>query len=159
VSTSLSFYNLNYYNHDCLNRFYYSLYGSTVPLQRHYSCSNSTLLSSHITLDICNLFSAALCPLPIYHFTGAESLSLDSVFDIKTLIQGVAYKIPDIEAYAQLTSVFFSVLFLVAIAAAASLFCMVFYALQPAKFEVLQLGFRLSSFGIQFTRVPGPSQY
>ncbi|KAI0312573.1 hypothetical protein OF83DRAFT_1066962 [Amylostereum chailletii] len=56
----------------------------------------------NLTIDICNLLDGALCPLPIYDFVGSESLALPDGFDI-SFIPGIAYKIPDLEAFAQLT--------------------------------------------------------
>ncbi|KAI0644756.1 TRP-domain-containing protein [Trametes meyenii] len=57
----------------------------------------------NVTLDICSLFDGALCPLPLYNFTGSDSLSLPKDFDIASQIPDIAYFIPDLEAYAQLT--------------------------------------------------------
>ncbi|KAI0358762.1 TRP-domain-containing protein [Trametes cingulata] len=57
----------------------------------------------NVTLDICSLFDGALCPLPLYNFTGSDSLSLPKDFDVASQIPDIAYFIPDLEAYAQLT--------------------------------------------------------
>ncbi|KAI0633454.1 TRP-domain-containing protein [Trametes polyzona] len=57
----------------------------------------------NVTLDICSLFDGALCPLPIYNFTGSDSLSLPKNLDVASQIPDIAYFIPDLEAYAQLT--------------------------------------------------------
>ncbi|KAI0661446.1 TRP-domain-containing protein [Cubamyces menziesii] len=57
----------------------------------------------NITLDICHLFDGALCPLPIYNFTGSDSISLPKTVDIASKLPDIAYSIPDLEAYAQLT--------------------------------------------------------
>jgi hypothetical protein len=56
----------------------------------------------NITLDICTLFNGALCPLPLYVFNGSETLSLPSSLKVSE-IPKIAYKIPDLEAFAQLT--------------------------------------------------------
>ncbi|KAI0371209.1 TRP-domain-containing protein [Pilatotrama ljubarskyi] len=57
----------------------------------------------NVTLDICSLFDGALCPLPLYNFTGSDSLSLPKDFDVASQLPDIAYFIPDLEAYAQLT--------------------------------------------------------
>ncbi|CDO76011.1 hypothetical protein BN946_scf184665.g3 [Trametes cinnabarina] len=57
----------------------------------------------NITLDICHLFGGALCPLPLYNFTGSDSISLPKSVDVASNIPNIAYSIPDLEAYAQLT--------------------------------------------------------
>ncbi|KAI0305780.1 hypothetical protein B0F90DRAFT_1815348 [Multifurca ochricompacta] len=56
----------------------------------------------NITLDICKLFNGALCPLPLYIFNGSETLQLPSSLKVSA-IPKIAYKIPDLEAFAQLT--------------------------------------------------------
>ncbi len=55
------------------------------------------------TLDICQLFNGGLCPLPLYVFNGSETLSLPSSIKVSSEIPRIAYKIPDLEAFAQLT--------------------------------------------------------
>ncbi|KAG9220794.1 hypothetical protein CCMSSC00406_0002606 [Pleurotus cornucopiae] len=55
----------------------------------------------NVTLDLCNILHGALCPLPMYNFTGADSIPLPSSLSVS--IPGIAYKMPDIEAFAQLT--------------------------------------------------------
>ncbi|KAI0062928.1 TRP-domain-containing protein [Artomyces pyxidatus] len=57
----------------------------------------------NITIDICSLFNGALCPLPLYNFSGSETLMLPSSINIASRLPGIAYKIPDLEAFAQLT--------------------------------------------------------
>lgn len=56
-------------------------------------------------IDLCSLLHGALCPLPMYNFTGADSLTLPSSLGIAQKIPAIAYKIPDLEAFAQLTLV------------------------------------------------------
>jgi Transient receptor potential (TRP) ion channel/ML-like domain len=56
----------------------------------------------NITLDICKLFNGDLCPLPLYVFNGSETLTLPSSIKVSQ-IPRIAYKIPDLEAFAQLT--------------------------------------------------------
>ena len=57
----------------------------------------------NLTLDICTLFNGALCPLPLYVFNGSETLPLPSSVKVSSDIPKIAYKIPDLEAFAQLT--------------------------------------------------------
>jgi hypothetical protein len=54
-------------------------------------------------LDVCSILNHALCPLPAYNFTGADSITLPSTVDVASHLPGIAYKIPDLEAFAQLT--------------------------------------------------------
>jgi hypothetical protein len=55
----------------------------------------------NITIDLCNLFNGALCPLPMYNFTGADTLTLPSSLAIPD-IPTIVYKIPDLEGFFQL---------------------------------------------------------
>jgi len=57
----------------------------------------------NVTLDLCGILKGALCPLPMYNFTGADSLTLPSSFGITQKIPGIALIIPDLEGFAQLT--------------------------------------------------------
>ncbi len=57
----------------------------------------------NITLDICQFFNGGLCPLPLYVFNGSETLTLPSSIKVSSEIPSIAYKIPDLEAFAQLT--------------------------------------------------------
>jgi len=57
----------------------------------------------NITLDICQLFNGGLCPLPLYVFNGSETITLPSSIKVSSQIPRIAYKIPDLEAFAQLT--------------------------------------------------------
>ncbi|KAH0827798.1 hypothetical protein J3R83DRAFT_3423 [Lanmaoa asiatica] len=57
----------------------------------------------NFTLELCSLFGGALCPLPTYNFTGSDSLPLPSSLGVTNKIPGIAFQIPDLEAYAQLT--------------------------------------------------------
>ncbi|KAF9264267.1 TRP-domain-containing protein [Marasmius fiardii PR-910] len=54
----------------------------------------------NLTLDLCKVLSGALCPLPIQEFHGQDSLTIPDSFSSR--IPAIAYKIPDLEAYAQL---------------------------------------------------------
>jgi hypothetical protein len=56
----------------------------------------------NLTLDICQFFNGGLCPLPLYVFNGSETLTLPSSIKVSQ-IPRIAYKIPDLEAFAQLT--------------------------------------------------------
>ncbi|KAL0575503.1 hypothetical protein V5O48_006458 [Marasmius crinis-equi] len=53
----------------------------------------------NLTLDLCQVLGGALCPFPIQEFSGHDSLTIPDSFSSK--IPGIAYKIPDLEAYAQ----------------------------------------------------------
>ncbi|RPD78156.1 TRP-domain-containing protein [Lentinus tigrinus ALCF2SS1-7] len=57
----------------------------------------------NVSIDICSLFGGVLCPLPLYTFNGADSIPLPDSLDIASHLPSIAYTIPDIEAYAQLT--------------------------------------------------------
>ncbi|KAF9484418.1 TRP-domain-containing protein [Pholiota conissans] len=57
----------------------------------------------NVTLDLCGIFGGALCPLPMYNFTGADSISLPAAFDVAKSVPGIAYQIPDLEGFAQLS--------------------------------------------------------
>ncbi|KAF8070229.1 hypothetical protein FPV67DRAFT_1486684 [Lyophyllum atratum] len=56
----------------------------------------------NVTLDLCNIFGGALCPLPMYNFTGSDSISLPESLGVQDRIPGIAFKIPDLEGVAQL---------------------------------------------------------
>ena len=57
----------------------------------------------NITLDLCNLLNGALCPLPMYNFTGADTLTLPPSLSIFNKVPPIAFKIPDLEGFGQLT--------------------------------------------------------
>ncbi|KAI1796523.1 TRP-domain-containing protein [Ganoderma leucocontextum] len=57
----------------------------------------------NVSIDICSLFGGALCPLPLYTFNGSDSISLPKNLNIQSHLPAIAYVIPDLEAYAQLT--------------------------------------------------------
>jgi hypothetical protein len=57
----------------------------------------------NITVDLCSLAHGALCPLPMYNFVGEDSIPLSHYVDISSYIPAIAYKIPDLEAFVQLT--------------------------------------------------------
>ena len=57
----------------------------------------------NLTVDICQLLNGALCPLPVYVFNGSETLALPSSIKALDGLPKIAYKIPDLEAFAQLT--------------------------------------------------------
>lgn len=57
----------------------------------------------NITLDICNFFGGALCPLPNYNFTGADIIPLPSSIGVSDHIPSIGFSVPDLEGYAQLT--------------------------------------------------------
>ena len=57
----------------------------------------------NLTIDLCSLLGGVLCPLPSYNFTGADSITLPSSVNVAHLLPEIAYKIPDLEAFIQLT--------------------------------------------------------
>lgn len=57
----------------------------------------------NLSIDLCGLLQGALCPLPTYNFTGADSITLPPAIDVSHFLPGIAYKIPDLEAFIQLT--------------------------------------------------------
>jgi hypothetical protein len=57
----------------------------------------------NMTIDLCNILKGVLCPLPMYNFTGADSIVLPSSLNIAQLIPNIAFRIPDLEGFAQLT--------------------------------------------------------
>lgn len=61
------------------------------------------LVPLNVSINLCDVLDGVLCPLPIYTFTGSDTITLPSSIDIASNLPGIAYKIPDLEAYAQLT--------------------------------------------------------
>ncbi|KAG1732198.1 uncharacterized protein EDB91DRAFT_1152135 [Suillus paluster] len=57
----------------------------------------------NFTIDLCSLFNGALCPLPMYNFTGSDSIPLPASLGVSGKIPSIAFQIPDLEAYAQLS--------------------------------------------------------
>ncbi|THH28651.1 hypothetical protein EUX98_g5535 [Antrodiella citrinella] len=57
----------------------------------------------NISLDLCSVLGGALCPLPTYNFTGSDSITLPPSINVASRLPGIAWIIPDIEAFAQLT--------------------------------------------------------
>jgi hypothetical protein len=57
----------------------------------------------NLTIDLCSLLDSALCPLPLYDFQGADTIPLPKSVDISSHLPAIAFKIPDIEAFAQLS--------------------------------------------------------
>ncbi|KAF9227428.1 TRP-domain-containing protein [Gyrodon lividus] len=82
---------------------------SAASVQPNVSVSANVMLNVYgmhpvnFTLDLCSLFNGALCPLPTYNFTGSDSIPLPSSLGVNDKIPGIAFKIPDLEAYAQLS--------------------------------------------------------
>lgn len=59
----------------------------------------------NLTLDLCSLAHGALCPLPMYNFIGEDSIPLSRYLDLSSFVPAIAYKVPDLEAFVQLTLV------------------------------------------------------
>lgn len=57
----------------------------------------------NLTIDLCSLAHGALCPLPMYNFIGEDSIPLSRYLDISSYVPAIAYKVPDLEAFVQLT--------------------------------------------------------
>jgi Transient receptor potential (TRP) ion channel/ML-like domain len=55
------------------------------------------------TIDLCSLFNGAFCPLPTYNFTGTDSIPISSYINVSGKVPGIAYQVPDLEGYIQLT--------------------------------------------------------
>lgn len=58
----------------------------------------------NFTIDLCSLFSGALCPLPMYNFTGSDSIPIPSSLGVSDKIPSIAFQIPDLEAYGRFSS-------------------------------------------------------
>jgi energy-converting hydrogenase Eha subunit C len=56
----------------------------------------------NITIDLCELLKGVICPLPMYNFTGADTLILPPSLIIPINIPPIIYKIPDLEGFFQL---------------------------------------------------------
>ncbi|KAJ6475261.1 hypothetical protein C8R47DRAFT_1142811 [Mycena vitilis] len=57
----------------------------------------------NVTIDLCDVLAGVLCPLPEYTFNGSQSLSLPDSLGVSSKIPNIAFQIPDLEAFAQLT--------------------------------------------------------
>ncbi|XP_006460701.1 hypothetical protein AGABI2DRAFT_185054 [Agaricus bisporus var. bisporus H97] len=57
----------------------------------------------NVTIDLCSILSGALCPLPTYNFTGADTITLPDSLEVSNKVPGIAFVIPDLEGFAQLT--------------------------------------------------------
>ncbi|PBK91358.1 TRP-domain-containing protein [Armillaria gallica] len=57
----------------------------------------------NVTIDLCDILGGALCPLPQYNFVGSDTLSLPASLNVADNIPGIAFKVPDLEGYAQLS--------------------------------------------------------
>jgi Transient receptor potential (TRP) ion channel/ML-like domain len=57
----------------------------------------------NVSIDLCRLLNGALCPLPMYNFTGSDTLTLPASLGVPKRIPSIAFWIPDLEAYAQVT--------------------------------------------------------
>ena len=77
--------------------------------QAHINVSANLFLNVYgmnplnVTLDLCNLLNGALCPLPMYNFTGADTLTLPPSLVVLDKVPRIAFKMPDLEGFGQLT--------------------------------------------------------
>ncbi|KAG6372342.1 hypothetical protein JVT61DRAFT_7782 [Boletus reticuloceps] len=82
---------------------------SAASVEPNVNVSANVLLNAYgmhpvnFTLDLCSLFHGALCPLPTYNFTGSDSVPLPSSLGVNEKIPSITFKIPDLEAFVQLT--------------------------------------------------------
>ncbi|KAF7315349.1 TRP-N domain-containing protein [Mycena indigotica] len=78
-------------------------------VQKNLNVSANIVLNAYgmtlvnITVDLCSILGGALCPLPTYQFNGSETISLPASLGVSKRIPEIAFRIPDFEAYAQLT--------------------------------------------------------
>ncbi|KAJ6586815.1 hypothetical protein DFH09DRAFT_235446 [Mycena vulgaris] len=61
------------------------------------------LTAVNVTIDLCDILAGALCPLPMYNFVGSQSISLPESLGVSNRLPSLAFIVPDIEAFAQLT--------------------------------------------------------
>ncbi|KAF8919972.1 hypothetical protein CPB85DRAFT_1429444 [Mucidula mucida] len=98
-------FDITYYNNN--QSIFFNVSASSV--EDNVNVTASLLLNVYgikpvnITIDLCNILGGALCPLPMYNFVGSDTLSLPSSVDISNNIPGIAFVIPDLEGYAQLS--------------------------------------------------------
>lgn len=96
----------NRYQNSMLRRTSSSMYTECSP-----STSRKTFVPSSTVSCVsgCSYFSntaprsSTLGPLPTYNFTGSASIPLPSSLNVGSRVPGIAYRIPDLEAFAQLT--------------------------------------------------------
>ncbi|KAJ7132865.1 hypothetical protein C8R43DRAFT_1023727 [Mycena crocata] len=82
---------------------------SAASVESNVSVSASILVNVYglslvnVTIDLCSILAGALCPLPMYNFVGSQSISLPDSLGVSNKIPDIAFRIPDLEAFAQLT--------------------------------------------------------
>ncbi|KZT28934.1 TRP-domain-containing protein [Neolentinus lepideus HHB14362 ss-1] len=59
-------------------------------------------ITFNFSINLCDVLSSVLCPLPQYQLNGSETLQLPASLDVSKRIPGIAYQVPDLEAFAQL---------------------------------------------------------
>ncbi|KAJ7078939.1 TRP-domain-containing protein [Mycena belliarum] len=59
----------------------------------------------NVTIDLCSILAGALCPLPQYNFVGSQAISLPESLGVSNRLPALAFIVPDLEAFAQLTLV------------------------------------------------------
>ncbi|KAJ7045407.1 hypothetical protein C8F04DRAFT_1064684 [Mycena alexandri] len=57
----------------------------------------------NVTIDLCTILGGVLCPLPMFGFNDSQSISLPENLGVSKKIPDIAFRIPDLEAFAQLT--------------------------------------------------------
>ncbi|TFK54409.1 TRP-domain-containing protein [Heliocybe sulcata] len=63
---------------------------------------NAYAMKFNFTISLCDVLSGVLCPLPQYQLNGSETLQLPASVDLSSHLPGIAYVVPDLEAFAQL---------------------------------------------------------
>lgn len=82
---------------------------SAASVEKNVNVSANLLLNVYgmqplnLTIDLCDLLNGLLCPLPTYNFVGSTTIPVPSSVNVANHVPGIAYKIPDLEAFAQLT--------------------------------------------------------
>lgn len=56
----------------------------------------------NFSINLCDVLGGLLCPLPQYNFSGWDSVPLPQALGVSNRIPGIAFKVPDLEAFTQL---------------------------------------------------------
>ncbi|KAL1744683.1 hypothetical protein HDZ31DRAFT_63898 [Schizophyllum fasciatum] len=104
VALNVQQFDIEYISHN--STIFFNVSASTV--EENLYASANLLVNAYgmkpinITIDLCDVLGGALCPLPRYNFVGWDWLSLPQELDISSKLPGIAFKVPDLEGYAQL---------------------------------------------------------
>nr|GAT57611.1 predicted protein [Mycena chlorophos] len=100
-------FNLIYFNNN--QSIFFNI--SAASVQTNVSVSANIVLDAYgmtlvnVSVALCDILGGALCPLPTYQFVGSQTISLPSSLGVAQHVPGIAFAVPDLEAYAQLTLV------------------------------------------------------